>query len=82
MSNLSGLVDRVLTLGIPAYVDLQQAKNFQVNDPTPGMQNPDGSTSAQGLPAFGSTLQSVPQWVWIAGAAAAVFLVVSLARRR
>jgi hypothetical protein len=80
---MNSLLDKIFSTGIPAYIDLQEAKarSYAPNDPTPAVQNAAGRSVNSGQPQ--NALDAVPggiQTVILAGVAL-VLVVVLIAGR-
>jgi hypothetical protein len=77
---LLGSLERILAVGIPAYVDLQAGRRYTPNDPTPNTASTSGIGSpagqAGGLGAIQNAFAAVPPWVWMLAAGGLVAVLV------
>jgi hypothetical protein len=82
MASILDLAQDVLTHGIDAYAETQQAR-YQANDPTPNNRGNSSRTSPAGQPAFDTlkdTLTNPTNLVLLGVAAILVFVLVKRLR--
>lgn len=82
-SQFGSAVENILTKGLDAAATVFTAK-YQVNDPAPKVASRagPGSVTAGQSAGFSAVVASVPTWVWAAGGAGLLLLLVPKLLRR